>query len=56
MMADGNISFSHLGRMGNMGNIVAHNLTQHARHIRDFSIWTEDVPPHLIHVLYADCG
>ena len=53
MMADGNIRFSHVGRMGNM---VAHNLAQHARHVRGFLIWTEDVPPHLIHVLYADYG
>ena len=35
MMADGNIRFSHVGRMGNM---VAHNLAQHARHVRGFSI------------------
>ena len=53
MMADGNIRFSHVGRMGNM---VAHNLTQHARHVRGFSIWMEDVPSHLTHVLYADYG
>ena len=53
MMADDNIRFSHVSRMGNM---VAHNLAQHARHVKGFSIWTEDVPPHLIHVLYADYG
>ena len=53
MMADGNIKFSHVGRMGNM---VAHNLAQHARHVKGFSIWTEDVPSHLTHVLYANYG
>ncbi|XP_050241310.1 uncharacterized protein LOC126690232 [Quercus robur] len=53
MMADGNIRFSHVGRMGNM---VAHNLAQHARHVRGFSVWTENVPPHLSHVLCADYG
>ena len=53
MMADGNIRFSHVGRMGNM---VAHKLAQHARHVRGFSVWTENVPPHLSHVLCADHG
>ena len=53
MMANGNIRFSHVGRMGNM---VAHNLAQHARHVRGFSVWTENVPPHLSHVLCADYG
>ena len=53
MMANGNIKFSHVGRMGNM---VAHNLAQHARHVKGFSIWTEDVPSHLTHVLYANYG
>ena len=52
-MADGNISFSHVGRMGNM---VAHKLAQHARHVRGFSVWTENVPPHLSLVLGADHG
>ena len=53
MMADGNIRFSHVGRMGNM---VAHNLAQHARHVKGFSVWAENVPPHLYHVLCADYG
>ena len=51
MVADSNIRYSHVGRMGNM---VAHNLAQHARHVRGFSIWTKNVPPHLSHVLCAD--
>ena len=50
MVADSNIRYSHVGRMGNM---VAHNLAQHARHVRGFSIWTKNVPPHLSHVLCA---
>ena len=45
MMADGNISFSHVGRMGNM---IAHHLAQPARYVRGFWIWTEDVP----HILF----
>ena len=45
MMADGNISFSHVGRMGNM---IAHHLAQPARYVRSFWIWTEDVP----HILF----
>ena len=53
MMADGNIRFSHVGRMGNM---VAYKLAQHARHVRGFSVWTENVPPHLSHVLCVDHG
>ena len=39
-----------------MGNMIAHNLAQHARHVRDFSVWMENVPPHLSHVLCADYG
>ena len=53
MVADSNIRYSHVGRMGNM---VAHNLAQHARHVRGFSVWTENVPPHLSHVLCVDYG
>ena len=53
MMADSNIRFSHVGRMGNM---VAHKLAQHARHVRGFSVWMENVPSHLYHVLCADYG
>ena len=45
------IAFSHVRRTGNK---VAHNLTRHARHDRDLSVWVEDVPPHLYDVLFAD--
>ena len=47
------ISFSHIRRLGNS---VAHNLAKHARHVRGFSVWMEDVPPHLQAVLLADNG
>ena len=47
------IKYSHVGRTG---NTVAHNLAKYARHVRGFSMWTEDVPPHLSHVLFADHG
>ena len=47
------ISFSHIRKLGNS---VAHNLAKHARHVRDFSVWMEDVPPHLQAILSADNG
>ena len=52
-VAGSSIRYSHVGQTG---NIVAHNLVKHARHARGFSVWTEDVPPHLSHVLFADHG
>ena len=45
--------FSHICRSGNR---VAHNLTKHARHVRDLSVWVKDIPPHLYDVLLADPG
>ena len=50
---NGCISFSHIRRLGNS---VAHNLAKHARHVRGFTVWMEDVPPHLQAVLSADNG
>ncbi|KAL0014626.1 hypothetical protein SO802_001695 [Lithocarpus litseifolius] len=47
------ISFSHIRRLGNS---VAHNLAKHARHVRGFSVWMEDIPPHLQAILSADNG
>ena len=47
------ISFSHIRRLGNS---VAHNLTKHARHVRGFSVWMEDVPPHFQAILSVDNG
>ena len=47
------ISFSHIRRLSNS---VAHNLAKHARYVRDFSVWMEDVPPHLQAILLVDNG
>ena len=51
VVAGSSIKYSHVGRSGNN---VAHNLAKHARHVRGCSVWMEDVPPHLSHVLFAD--
>ena len=51
VVAGSNMTYLHVGRTGNN---VAHNLAKHARHVRGFSMWMEDVPPHLSHVLFAD--
>ena len=45
------IAFTHIHRIGNR---VVHNLAKHARHVRGFSVWVEDIPPHLYDVLFAD--
>ncbi|XP_023917766.1 uncharacterized protein LOC112029310 [Quercus suber] len=45
------ISFSHVRRLG---NFIAHNLAKHARHVRGFLVWIEDIPPHLQFVFSAD--
>ncbi|XP_050259970.1 uncharacterized protein LOC126705055 [Quercus robur] len=45
------INFSHVRRSGNK---IAHNLARHARNVRGLSVWMEDVPPHLIDVLFTD--
>ena len=47
------ISFSHTRRTGNS---LAHNLAQYARYIDIFTVWIEDVPPHLHHVIVTDFG
>lgn len=44
------IYFSHICRVG---NVVTHNL---ARRVNGYSVWMEDVPPHLLNVLLADFG
>ena len=51
MLACSCISFSHVHRAGNS---VAHNLVKHVRHVRVFSVWMEDVLPHLFSVLFAN--
>ena len=47
------INFSHVHRGGNK---IAHNLARHARNVRGLLVWVEDVPPHLIDVLFANPG
>nr|POF21602.1 hypothetical protein CFP56_24727 [Quercus suber] len=47
------VSFSHVRRFGNN---VAYNLAKHARHVKSFSVWTENVPPHLNYVFLTDHG
>ena len=47
------ISFSHIRRPGNS---VTYNLTKHAKHVRGFLVWMEDVLPHLNSVLFIDNG
>ncbi|XP_023876184.1 uncharacterized protein LOC111988631 [Quercus suber] len=47
------INFSHVRRSGNK---IAHNLARHARNVRGLSVWVEDVPPHLVDVLFAGLG
>ena len=45
------VSFSHVKRQG---NFVAHNSARHARHVSEFTVWMEDVPPHLSAVIQAN--
>ena len=45
------INFSHVRRSGNK---IAYNLARHARNVRGLSVWVEDVPPHLVDVLFAE--
>ena len=47
------VSFSHVCRSGNK---IAHNLARHSKNVRGLSVWVEDVPPHLVDVLFADLG
>ena len=46
-----NIEFSHALRWGNS---LAHNIARHARHVSEFMVWMEDVPPHLVSVIQVD--
>ena len=47
------VSFSHVCHSRN--NVV-HNLAKHARHVRSFSVWTENAPPHPDCVFLTDHG
>ena len=44
-------SFSHIGRKG---NAVAHALAQRARYSFPLEVWTESVPPAILHVVLSD--
>ena len=35
-------------------NKATHNIARHARHVSEFTVWMEDVPPHLVSVIQAD--
>ena len=47
------ISFSHTHRTGNS---LTHNLAQYTRHIDALTVWIENVPPQLHHVLITNFG
>ena len=47
------IIFSHVHRSDNK---IAHNLARHAKNVRSLLVWVEDVPPHLVDVLFAEPG
>ena len=53
LVAGSSVSFSHVRRVG---NCVAHNLAKHARDVRGFIVWTENVPPHLNSIFLTDHG
>ena len=45
------IEFNHVLRQKNG---AAHNIARHARHVSEYSVWMEDVPPHLFSVIQVD--
>ena len=45
------VEFSHVKTEG---NIEAHNIARHVRHVSKLSVWMEDVPPHLFVVIQAE--
>ena len=47
----GDVSFNHVRRQGNG---AAHNSARHARHVSEYTVWMEDVPPHLSTVIQAE--
>ena len=36
------------------GNFATHNIAKHARHVREITVWMEDVFPHISTVILAD--
>jgi len=45
------IEFRHVLRQKNS---AAHNIARHARHVSEYSVWMEDIPPHLFSVIQSD--
>ena len=45
------VSYSHVRRQG---NCATHNTARHARHVKEYTMWMEAVPPHLSAVIPAD--
>ena len=45
------INYSHVKREGNK---IAHSLAKYAKHISDFVVWMEGVPPHCFSIIEAD--
>ena len=43
--------FSHVRRQG---NFVTYNLARHAKHVIGFSMWMDNVPPHLNTIILAN--
>ena len=45
------VEFKYVQRQTNKS---ACNITRHARHVSEFSVWMEDIPPHLVSVIQVD--
>ena len=45
------VEFQYVPREANKS---AHNIARYARHVSEFTVWMEDVPPHLVSVIQAD--
>ena len=46
-----NFEFGHVLRQGNSS---VHNIARHARHVNEFTVWMENVPPHPVSVIQAN--
>ena len=45
------VEFHYVPRQANKS---AHNIARYARHVSEFTVWMEDVPPHLVSVIQAN--
>ncbi|XP_023924335.1 uncharacterized protein LOC112035736 [Quercus suber] len=45
------VEFQYMPRQANKS---AYNIARHARHVSEFTMWMEDVPPHLVSVIQAN--